>query len=250
MEKENNNQVSLTHEDGDALYVSTSGAKITLTLQGIPVLGSFERGDGKTGVTHPCTPIFGPDKKNRFGLKQHGNMRNENVDVKSIADSIIVSHTITDHGYPKGLSVKQIMSVEEGMFTLVMIHTNNGKEHAVVNAGEHCYFDAPNGYSGTKVNGRDITRLIEENADGIAIELLDANTIQIPGKPEIILEQNGFHNAMLWVGKAPGSKAIDAAYICIEPVEDDPNSNFFGSKKSKIPAGQSRSAMFSLSIKE
>lgn len=242
-------QVKLVHEPGDVLQVSPKGAKTVLTLQGIPILGSFERGDGKTGITHPCTPIFGPDRKNRFGLKQHGNMRNEIVTVTSIADSIMVSHTITDAGYPKNVIVKQIMSIEDGVFTFVMIHTNAGKEEVVVNAGEHCYFDAPQGYQGTKINGRDITQLIEENVDGIAIDLQNTNIIQIPGKPEIVLEQNGFLNAMIWVGRNPNTKAIDTKYVCIEPVEGDPTGNFFGSKKSKIPVGQSRSAMFSLQIK-
>lgn len=235
---------------GDVLWVSPHGAKIELKLGGIDILGSFARGDGKQGVTHPCTPIFGPDRNELYRLKQHGNMRNELIDVKQIADNIIVTHRITDIGYPEGMLVKQVMGIEDGVFSLVMIHTNTGKTKSALNIGEHCYFDAPQGYKGTKVNGVDITSLIEENWDGKAIELKDLNIIEIPGKPVIELTQNGFHKAMIWVGKNPDSKEIDKTYVCIEPVEENPAGTYFGSKQSYLLPGQSRSGMFSLKILE
>lgn len=240
----------LQYYEGSTLRVHEQGAKITLDLDGVSILGLFDRGDDKKGMTHPCTPIFGPDRKNRYGLSQHGNMRNEQCKVQLIADSIIVSHNITDKGYPKDLMVKQIMALDDEGFSFVMIHTNNGTESAALNSGEHCYFDAPEGYKGTKVNGRDITSLIEDNWDGFPIMLQSENSIQIPGKPEIVLKQNGFAHAMLWVGKNPDSKKIDKTYVCIEPVEGDPTGNFFGSKKSILEPGASRSAMFSLSLKK
>ncbi|MBA3723995.1 MAG: hypothetical protein H0W89_03840 [Candidatus Levybacteria bacterium] len=240
--------LKLTTEEGDILCVAPLGSKIALSLKGVTILNSFLRGDGKEGMTHPCTPIFGPDRENLYGLKQHGNMRNELCDVKQVADSVIVSHKITDTGYPEGMIVKQIMSVEDGSFSFVMIHTNTGGAEAAVNAGEHCYFDAPEGYAGTTMNGQDITSLIEDNWDGFPIDLEETNTIQIPGKPLIELKQNGFNKAMLWVGKNPETKKIDATYICIEPVEGDPTGDFFGSSTSMIAPGQSRSAMFGIKV--
>ncbi len=240
--------VKLTTEEGDMLRVEHLGSKIALSLKGVSILDSFNRGDRKNGMTHPCTPVFGPDRKNLYGLKQHGNMRNELCEVKQIAESIIISHTITDIGYPEGMIVKQIMSVEDGSFSFVMIHTNTGEIEAAVNAGQHCYFDAPKGYAGTTINGQDITSLIEDNWDGFPIDLEETNTIQIPGKPLIELKQNGFTKAMLWVGKNPETKKIDGTYICIEPVEGDPTGDFFGSSASMIAPGQSRSAMFSLKV--
>lgn len=237
-------------EKDDILRVESKGAKLTLILYGTPILGSFARGDGKTGVTHPCTPVFGPDRNNLYGLKQHGAMRNEKVSVLHVADNIIVSHQIADDGYPKGVNVKQIMGIEDGSFSLVMIHTNNGTEEAAINSGEHCYFVAPQGYKGTKVNGKEISKLIEDNYDGFPIALEETNTIQIPGQPEIMLRQNGFGYAMLWVGKNPETKAIDQTYVCIEPVEGNPTSHFFGSMRSKLQPGQSRSAMFTIKVRE
>lgn len=240
--------VEIRDDMGDLLRVFSTGAKIRLDLRGICVLGTFARGDGKQGMTHPCTPIFGPDRNNLYGLKQHGNARNEVCNVNRIADNIIVSHTITDAGYPEGIMVKQVMGIEDGMFSLVMIHTNTGQTKAAVNTGEHCYFDAPQGYKGTTINGVDLTSLIEEHWDGKAIELKKTNTIQIPGKPTLELTQNGFNKAMIWVGKNPETKAIDQTYVCIEPVEENPAGSYFGSKQSYLLPGQSRSAMFSLRV--
>lgn len=243
-----NDSIQIENETGDVLTVHKTGAKIEVSLDGEKILGAFKRGDGKTGITHPCTPVFGPDRNNLYGLKQHGNMRNEECTVTKVVGSVIVSHTITDEGYPEGMMVKQILGIEENVFSFVMIHTNTGTTKSAVNSGQHCYFDAPKGYNGTKINGEDITQLIEDNWDGIAIDLQEINTIEIPGKPGIELVQNGYKKAMLWVGKNPETKEIDETYICIEPVEADPNSKYFGSKESKLIPGQTRSAMFSLRI--
>ncbi len=240
--------IILTSSANDQLTINPIGAKLTLQLNNALILGSFNRGDGKIGVTHPCTPIFGPDRNNLYGLKQHGNMRNEVSNVLEVEDSLIVTHMITDEGYPKGMKVKQIMHMTDGRYSCAIVHTNTGDEKAPVNTGEHCYFDAPHGFEGTIINGHDVTDLIKEHWDGVAIDLDEVNTIQIPGKPEITLTQNGLHKAMLWVGKNPNTKEIDRTYICIEPVEEDPNSDFFGSEQSMIYPGKSRSVMFSLQL--
>lgn len=243
-----NQTFEVKNNEKDELRVDALGAKITLILNGTPILGAFTRGDGKAGMTHPCTPVFGPDSKNLYGLKQHGNMRNEHMSVQHVADNVIVAHEITDPGYPVGVTVKQIMGVEEGAFSFVMMHSNNGSEEAAVNGGEHCYFVAPSGYKGTTINGKDVSKLIEENYDGFAIPLEEINTIQIPGQPELKLKQNGFGYAMVWVGKNPETKEIDQNYVCIEPVEGDPTSDFFGSPASMLQPGATRSAMFTIDL--
>lgn len=230
------------------LRVRSIGAKIEVSLRSIPLLGLFTRGDRKMGITHPCTPIFGPDRKNLYGLSQHGMMRNEVCQVKQEGNEIVVSHEIRDPGYPNGMRVEQRMQITDEIFSFVMTHTNRGEIEAAVNAGEHCYFDAPQGYRGTTINDQDITKLIEENYDGIAIDLKETNSIKIPGKPEYVLEQEGFQKAVVWVGKNPETKVIDQTYVCIEPVEDDPFGDFFGSPSSLITPRTSRSCRFSLQI--
>lgn len=238
----------ITNDAGDKLIVHPEGGKIELWLGGTLVLGSFPRGDGKQGTTHPCTPIFGPDRNNLYGLKQHGMMRNDAVSVKEENGEIVVSYAIKDEGYPAGMNVEQRMSLRDKKFHFAMTHTNTGEKEAAVNAGEHCYFDAPQGFKGTTINGKDISALIEQNVDGVAVPLVQANTIQIPGKPAIDLMQIDLMNAMVWVGKHPETKAIDQTYICIEPVEEDPNSDFFGSPESMLKPGERRTCTFTISI--
>jgi D-hexose-6-phosphate mutarotase len=234
----------------DLLKVYSLGAKIEVALGGVPILGSFQRGDGKFGITHPCTPIFGPDRKNIYGLSQHGNMRGEECSVRQEENDMRVSYMVTDQGYPAGMKVEQKMSIENGRFIFQMTHTNTGNKEAAVNAGEHCYFDAPLGFEGTRINGLDISPMIKDNFDGISIDLDEKNLIKIPGKPTYELLQKGFRKAVVWVGKNPESKQIDANYICIEPVEDDPFGDFFGSPESMIVPGESRIVRFTLKIQK
>ena len=234
---------------GDYLRVNPVGARIELILGNTPILTSVIRGDGKTGVTHPCSPIFGPDKKGLYGLSQHGNMRNELCELTGAGnDTVIVTHSITDSPdkYPQGVRVEQRLNIGNGTFTLRMTHVNGGETEAPVNGGEHCYFAAPQGHRGTLINGNDITSLIEADT---AIPLEASNVIKIPGLPELVLTQEGFNFAMLWVGiNAQGQK--DGDYVCIEPVEGDPSGQYFGSSESMIPPGDERTAHFSISLAE
>ena len=240
------NPIEVRSSQGDSLKVTPLGARIDLTLGNTPILTSVTRGDGKLGETHPCAPIFGPDKNNLYGLSQHGNMRNELCDVETVGDdTVVVAHSITDSPgrYPQGVRVEQRLHVENGKFTLNMTHTNNGETEAPVNGGEHCYFAAPQGYRGTLINGKDVTALIEADT---AIPLEASNVIRIPGLPELVLAQEGFHFAMLWVGRNAQGE-VDGNYVCIEPVEGDPLGSYFGSSESMIPAHASRTAKLSIS---
>lgn len=87
---------------------------------------------------------------------------------------------------------------------------------------------------------------IEDNFDGITINLKETNSIKIPGKPEYVLKQQGFKKAVVWVGKNPETKEIDQTYVCIEPVEEDPFGDFFGSEGSLIMPGESRVVLLKL----
>lgn len=234
---------------GDFLDINPAGAKLTLKLGGNLILTSVLRGDGKQGITHPCSPIFGPDVNSVYGIAQHGNMRNELNEVnKGNQNEINITHEVTDEGYPKGMKVTQTIKLTEGGFSLSMTHRNTGNKAAAVNSGEHCYFDAPEGYTGTQVNNEDITELIEKNPRGTAIDLRNENTIKIPGKPELILKQKGFGKAMVWVGSDTEGKKYDQNYVCIEPMEQDPK--FFGKEESLIQPGGERTAYFSLELKK
>ncbi len=139
------------------------GGKVRLTLDNNQILVSVIRGNGKPAETHPCTPIFGPDSNNLFGLTQHGNMRNEPCQVETQDNEVVITHNITDASdrYPSGVVAEQKLIVKDGVFSLTMTHTNTGKKEAPVNSGEHCYFNAPEGYKGTYINRINVTDLIE-----------------------------------------------------------------------------------------
>lgn len=241
------NPIEIRSPQGDLLTVNPLGARIGVNLGNTRILTSVTRGDGKLGETHPCSPIFGPDKNNLYGLSQHGNMRNELCEITEAgSDTVVVSHKITDSPgrYPQGVRIEQQLNVRNGTFMLHMTHTNDGETEAPVNGGEHCYFAAPQGYRGTLINGKDITSLIEADT---AIPLEANNIIKIPGLPELILTQEGFRFAMLWVGRNTQGKT-DGDYVCIEPVEGNPMGEYFGSSESMIPPHASRVAQFTISI--
>lgn len=239
--------IEIRPTDQDFFEINPLGARLKLTLTNNPILVSITRGDGKTGETHPCTPIFGPDKNNLFSLKQHGEMRNTLCNAEKVGDTVIVTHDVKDSPgkYPSGMQVKQEISLKDGIFSLVMTHTNTGEKPASVNSGEHCYFNSPQGYKGTRVNGIDVSEYIEKDR---TIPLNDVNVIGIPGMPDLVLTQQGFKYAMLWVGKNSDGEP-DKNYVCIEPVEGDPLGDYFGSPESIIAPGETRSAQFSIALK-
>jgi galactose mutarotase-like enzyme len=240
--------IEIHSPQGDFLTIDSLGGRVRLVLGNTPILTSVKRGDGKLGETHPCTPIFGPDRNDLFGLSQHGDMRKSLCEVeKEGEDAVIITHDITDSPdrYPQGVKAEQRLSIKDGVFTLRMVHKNAGEKPAPVNAGEHLYFAAPQGYRGVLINGKDITVLIEADT---AIPLEAVSTIAIPGLPELALKQEGFNFIMLWVGEdASGQR--DGNYVCIEPVEENPSGSYFGSSESMIQPGSSRAAEFSISIK-
>jgi galactose mutarotase-like enzyme len=175
-------------------------------------------------------------------------MRNELCDAGISGDNeITVRHDITDPGYPSGLKVTQIFSIVNGVVNLKYINENFGPAALPVNSCEHCYFSAPQGYIRSKINGRDIASVMGDSVTGVVIDLSAENLIAIPGMPEIILKQKGFAKTALWVGKYNPDGTRDKNYICIEPVEMDPDK--FGKPESMISPGSKRTAEFSLTVR-
>jgi galactose mutarotase-like enzyme len=238
--------IEISNNRGDRLMVDSLGGKITLLkLNNVLILTCVTRFDGKPGITHPCTPIFGPDMNNVYGLKQHGDMRNKLCTVsKTGKEEITIEHDIIDQGYPQGMKVKQVLKIQNGVFSLSFNHTNIGNKPAEVNAAEHFYFDAPEGYLGATINGQDIKELMGDSATGVVIDLEKESVIHIPGKPKLILKQEGFNNVALWSGLNPATGERDKDYICIEPVEYDPSR--FGNVKGSISPGNERTASLTI----
>ena len=231
------------------LTVEHTGARKILELNGEKILTKITRGDGKTGSTHPCTPIFGPDRNNLYVLNQHGDTRNQPTKVTKTSDNqITITHQINDQGYPSGVTIEQILTLSHCELILKTNHSNSGQKPTFLNYGEHCYFDAPKGFQGTKLNNQDLTDMIKNHKDGVPLPLKPKNTITIPGKPTITLTQKNMNHCMIWVGTSPDLRTKDSNYICIEPVEHNPNSDFFGSADSQIKPSQNRMVEFSIRL--
>lgn len=198
------------------MKINLLGAKIEeLNLDGQKILFNGLRGDGKVGVTHPCTPNFGKDSTD-YGLPQHGPMRNSECKILIDEENHKkFEYDIIHEKYPAGMNATQEFLLSDDKFTLETIHTNNSGSDLPLNFGEHCYFDAPAGWDGVEVNGVDITDLVKTNG---TIKLLDKNIIKIPGKKEIVLEQEGLDFAVVWTYQNPDTKEFDKNYVCIEPL--------------------------------
>jgi hypothetical protein len=249
------NPVEIRNPQGDVLIVDPRGGRIIeLTLGGVPILTSITRGDGSKANTHLCTPIFGPDKDDLYGLNQHGDMRNNFCEVAKTEDGegITVSYKILDADgkYPSGVIVKERLTIKDGKLEWTITHENTGEQEAPVNLGLHCYFAAPNGHVGTRVNGKDVTSLIEGNR---VVSLEETSVLEIPGvSKKLILAQQRFRFANYWVGRYtdgqpdPNGKP-DAGYLCMEPVENDPNEPFNSPENMILPCG-SRTATLIISV--
>lgn len=222
-----------------SMVINPKGARIErLALNETLVLKSVTRGDGRNASSHPCTPNFGPETSTSYGLPQHGQMRNELCFVEESGPSLVIlNHEIKAGSYPAGMHVRQIFSLFGQSFTLETTHSNNGEVPAPVNFGEHLYWAAPNGWRGLTINGEDVTEAVEKD---LVIPLRAENQIVIPGLPGITLEQQGLPFANLWVYHDESSGRYDQYYVCIEPIEGDPNQDFFGSPDSMISPGASR----------
>lgn len=226
------------------MKINSLGAKIEdVTLDGKKIFFCGLRGDGKNGVTHPCTPNFGKDESG-LNLPQHGPMRNsECVVLENEPNHQKLVYTIVHENYPKGVCVEQDFLLKNNQFILETIHKNNSDKNVPINFGEHCYFDAPNGWVGMKVNGQDITELIKSNG---TIKLNQKNIIQIPGKSDLILEQEGLDYAVVWVYQNPETKEFDKNYVCIEPLQKPVES--FGKTESFIGVGEIFKTILKISL--
>jgi len=226
-----------------------------VTLQGQKIWTAVMRGDGKEGATHICVPNFGRRDK-PMGLSHHGPWRE--MDLKELSAeegrSSILEGEINEGEYTNVHCI-QTTTVIDDTFTLTIDLTNESQSERPANLGVHGYFDTENGWEGTKINGREITAGMLDgrtNKPGtVILDLKINNTIQIPGKKPLVLEVDGFKKAVVWVyQKLNGDQppTFDQNYICIEPIEDIPES--FGRPESQIPPGGSRTVTMSLKIAE
>lgn len=229
--------IAISNEQSQ-LQVDPLGARImALAIEGMPVLVTVTRADGKVGATHPCTPNFGKEEPDIFHLAQHGPARNVVWNVVEKTDNrITFQYEIDQPGYPKGVVVTRSMQLTAKSFTLSLIHAHRGDTPAPLNYGEHCYFHTGHfGWNTLQINGISVAELIEANA---TVPLERENCIRFPGNDrDLILAQDGFSLAMLWAAAKDGM--FDTNYVCIEPIEGDPKT-FWHTEKSILYPNEKR----------
>jgi galactose mutarotase-like enzyme len=227
---------NVTMPMGNQISINPLGGLFTLTLNHLPILIPVNRGDGKSIMTHVCTPNFGKELNTFWGLKQHGDLRNSNLNLIKSGNNIQFTHNITDAPgkYPDGVKANVNFSLNDTSFILTVTHKNTGKTPAPVNCGIHCYFNAPKSYIGTKVNGSNITKSVETTG---SVNLKTENIIEIPDMPKLYLDQIGLNKAVTWIYRSPEGK-FDTNYVCIEPVEQLPTE--FGKPVTLLQPGAER----------
>ncbi|MGH7203509.1 MAG: hypothetical protein ACREHC_03650, partial [Candidatus Levyibacteriota bacterium] len=88
-----------------SMHVDKHGARLkSLILGGQKIFGEVQRGDGKLASTHNCTPNFGPAGEEQYGLKQHGDSRNNDWEVLEEREGFKkLLYEIKDGIYPRGM---------------------------------------------------------------------------------------------------------------------------------------------------
>jgi len=208
------------------LVVDLNGGRISsLRNRGILILGSFQRIDGKIGNTHLCVPNFANDGVEKYGLPFHGPFRNAVWVLVSKTEDLLEINCEIDN-----LDVHQIFSLNDEYFIQKITIENKGEEGKPVNVAIHNYWSSELGWQGLKLNRIDLSFGVKRSD---FINFRQLNDLDIPGKPLIKWQLNGFGYVKLWTGflEEKGNKIFDNNYVCIEPVMEK-DENFFGSEKS------------------
>lgn len=228
-----------------SLTLDLNGGRIKeLTHKGIRVFGTYSRIDGKVGNTHICVPSFDKEGQEKYGLPFHGLVRNTQWNIKNQSTSSIAisCKTPLSNLYPAELSVEQEFMLEKDFIHTIRITHVEGKD-VPVNIACHYYWDTPQGWKMTTLNGQDVREKIETNG----YTDLKKNNIVIFPRASYRMRSNNFHSAVLWTsfkGNDEGKKQFNTDFCCIEPVIQWPG--YFDSEKSILSPGKTVSASISL----
>lgn len=226
------------------LIFNPQGSRIELlVLKGHEISSIVTRGDGSQASGHPCAPNFDEDTAG-FGFKRHGVARDSLATVTELTlSSISTEVQIKKRGYPS-LLFRQYYSLFPDHLDIDTYTENIGRAAAPVNTGNHPYFNSPEGWEGTTLNGQDVSEVIRN--DGIVM-WQTRNDLVIPGGPKIILEQSGLPVANLWTGRNERGE-LDRHYFTVSSVEGNFREGFFGSDASLIPPRNSRHTRLTIAL--
>ncbi len=252
--------------------VDTNGGKISeMILDGVKVLGTYERMDGKIGATHICTPNFAGEGVEKYGLPFHGPARTLEWEIVKEDDKSLEMKVVLEAlgKYVSALEVRQIFALHrldsshsfrmtdsesssstvmlslpkhpENIFFSHEVHVKNlGTVAAPVNIAIHNYFDTPSGWEGARLNDKSIKEKIEKNLSIHASKPIERGiwNLEFGTSQSLLIETQGAHDLMCWTSTKDGK--YDQNYACVEPVVScDPA--YFGSEASLLPPGETRS---------
>ena len=195
-----------------------------LEKDGVLILGTFERVDGKAGNTHVCVPNFAEEGL-ETGLPFHGPFRS--LVWQGNNSKLLVSNI--------GLEVMQKFELDS-KFTQKISVKNIGEVKQPVNVAIHNYFAAEDNWVGLKINGVDVT---EEILDSLFFKAKEHNVIEFLNGKKINIDLKGFNFFKLWTGfvMEEGQKVYDTEYVCIEPVRGK-SGEYYGKEESILRPGE------------
>lgn len=243
--------------------VDTNGGKISeMILDGVKVLGTYNRIDGKKGSAHVCTPNFAGEGMETYGLPFHGPARTLEWEITKEDDKSIEMRVVLEalEKYESALEVRQVFEIftRDLSTSLEMTHLtafhhevtvkNIGAAAVPVNIAIHNYFDTPHGWEGARINNKLINKEIKNNLPvpiSVMVSLPNHDTmspcsishLEFGTSQSLLIETVGAHDIMCWACTKGGK--YDSAYACVEPVVScDPA--YFESEASLLPPGETR----------
>jgi galactose mutarotase-like enzyme len=188
-----------------------------------------------------------------MGLSHHGPWRDMTLTELSTDPNISILEGVINEGDYTGVVARQTASISDDQFSFKIRLENGSEGSRPANLGVHGYFDAPQRWEGTTVNGTRISREMLDNRTNkpgvVIVDLSESNIIQIPGQKPVELRVKGFKKAVIWVfqkSEEGNEPVFDENYICIEPIQDVPEA--FGKPETEIPPGGSTEVEMTLRI--
>ncbi|MCX6731249.1 MAG: hypothetical protein NTZ55_05355, partial [Candidatus Roizmanbacteria bacterium] len=179
-----------------SLTLDLSGGRIReLTYKGERVFGTYKRIDGKMGNTHICAPSFDKEGQEEYQLPFHGYARTLIWSGEQVSDDTLRIKTITPSSqkYPAELELTQTFSLSDIFNHIIEVKNSKGDE-VPVNMGIHYYWDTPQGWKESTLNGKKLSSYIESNG---YIDLTNESTITLP-QAKYQMTSDGLHTVMLW----------------------------------------------------
>lgn len=213
-----------------SLSLDLDGGRIKdLKFDNIPVLGTYNRVDGKMGNTHICAPSFDKEGKEKYNLPFHGYARTLMWNSVHQSANTIEIKTVTSATpeYQAQLELTQRFTLDKTFKHDIEIRHIDGQE-VPMNIGVHYYWDTPQGWHPSTLNDQPLMPYISSNG---YLDLTQKNTIVFP-HATYEMAVRGLHTVALWTAFNTVAHLYNNEFCCIEPIIKWPG--YFGKPESFI----------------